>query len=198
MLGYEPRNGQNHPRKGDFLAGRRQAGRILTNPSNGWKTGVAFGSSTGEPAGMRTARHSRQQQLKCVFLRRVGVRGWFAGTTDSAHRVLRLLGREISLRSTPNRAPAPVMESSNRTNRRERGRSNLWETTLHTQAVLKLFFPLHCFHSSTAVDRDFVGISSVVAHHDPGAASLCKFPDCRRSTLLEQRWTKVFAWNPQN
>jgi hypothetical protein len=112
--------------------------------------------------------------------------------------VLRLSGREISLRGTPSPAPAPVMENSAGTNRRERGRSNLWETTPHTQAVLKLFFRYIVPILGLLSFRCTVGFSSVVFHHDPDAASLSKFPDCRCSTWLEQKWNKVFAWNPQN
>ena len=73
-------------------------------------------------------------------LRRLLVRGWFAGTTESAERVMRLLGREISLRGTPSPAPAPVMESSTGANRRERGPNKLPRTTPRTKAIRELFF----------------------------------------------------------
>jgi hypothetical protein len=84
-------------------------------------------------------------------LRRLLARCWFAGTTESAQRVLRLLGREIplprfersreiSLNRTPSSAPAPVLESSTGTDRWERGRNKLRQTTPRRRPILKLFF----------------------------------------------------------
>jgi hypothetical protein len=84
-------------------------------------------------------------------LRQLLAHGWFAGTTDSALRVLRLLGREvslprmessreISLRRAPSPAPAPVIESSTGMARWERGRNNRWQTTPRREPILKLFF----------------------------------------------------------
>jgi hypothetical protein len=92
----------------------------------------------------RTHRDEYSSQFEAAavemrVLRRLLARGWFAGTTESAQRVLRLLGREISLRGTPSPAPAPVMESSE-TNRWERGRTNLRQTTPHTKVIIELFF----------------------------------------------------------
>ena len=108
------------------------------------------------------------------LLRRLLVRVWFAGTTDSAQRVLRLFGREICLRGTPSPAPAPVVESCTGTKRRERGRSDpLGDHPSHAGGP-ETAFPLHCFHSLIAVIRCIVGLSSVVVHHDPYAVSLSK------------------------
>ena len=73
-------------------------------------------------------------------LRRLLARGWFNGATKSAQRLLRLLGREISLSGTPSPAPAPVIGSSTGTDRSEGGRTNLRQTTPQTKAVIKLVF----------------------------------------------------------
>jgi hypothetical protein len=92
---------------------------------------------------MRTDRDEYGSQFDAApiemrVLRRLLARAWFNGTTESAQRVLRLLGREISLRGTPSPAPAPVLESSAGTNRREGGRANLRQTTPHFKAIIKL------------------------------------------------------------
>lgn len=70
-------------------------------------------------------------------LRRLLARGWFNGATESAQRLLRLLGREVSLSGTLSPAPAPVIGSSTETDRWESGRTNLRQTTPHTKAVIK-------------------------------------------------------------
>jgi hypothetical protein len=86
----------------------------------------------------------------CV-LRQLLAHGWFAGTTDSALRVLSLLGRdvslprmessrEVSLRRTPSPALAPVIDRSTGTAQWERGRSNRRQTTPRREPILKLFF----------------------------------------------------------
>jgi hypothetical protein len=78
--------------------------------------------------------------IEMRVLRRLLARGWFNGATESAQRLLRLLGPEISLRGTPSPAPAPVIESSTGTDRWEGGRTNLRQTTPHTKTVIKLVF----------------------------------------------------------
>jgi hypothetical protein len=95
-------------------------------------------------------------------LRQLLAHGWFSATAESAHRVLTLLGREISLpgmdrreisprgpesrreifpRSLENREISPRgMETSIGTNRSEGGRTNLRQTTPRREPILKLFF----------------------------------------------------------
>jgi hypothetical protein len=73
-------------------------------------------------------------------LRRLLARGWFNGATESAQRLLRSLGREISLSGTPSPALPPVIESSAGTKRWEGGRTNLRQTTPHTKAIIKPLF----------------------------------------------------------
>lgn len=70
-------------------------------------------------------------------LRRLLARGWFNGATESAQRLLRLLGREVSLSGTLSPALAPVIGNSTETDRWESGRTNLRQTTPHTKAVIK-------------------------------------------------------------
>jgi hypothetical protein len=83
----------------------------------------------------------RAAAVEMRVLRRLLARCWFRGTTESAQRVLRLLGREISLNRLersreisltriPSSAPAPVIESSPGTDRWERGWNKLQQTTL--------------------------------------------------------------------
>jgi hypothetical protein len=64
-------------------------------------------------------------------LRRLLARGWFAGTTESAQRVLRLLGPEISLLD---------MVSSKGIDLWERSLNKLRQTPPQTQAIIKLSF----------------------------------------------------------
>ena len=94
-------------------------------------------------------------------LRQLLAHGWFSATAESAHRVLTLLGREISLpgmdrreisprgpenreifpRSPASREISPRgMETSIGTNRSEGGRTNLRQTTARREPILKLFF----------------------------------------------------------
>jgi hypothetical protein len=75
-------------------------------------------------------------------LRQLLAHGWFSGTAESAHRVLTLLGREISPRGLESRREiAPRgMETSIGTNRSEGGRTNLRQTTPRREPILKLFF----------------------------------------------------------
>jgi hypothetical protein len=94
-------------------------------------------------------------------LRQLLAHGWFSATAESAHRVLTLLGREISLpgmdrreisprgpenreifpRSPASREISPRgMETSIGTNRSESGRTNLRQTTPRREPILKLFF----------------------------------------------------------
>ena len=95
-------------------------------------------------------------------LRQLLAHGWFSATAESAHRVLTLLGREISLpgldrreisprgpesrreispRSPENREISPRgMETSIGTNRSEGGRTNLRQATPRREPILKLFF----------------------------------------------------------
>ena len=84
-------------------------------------------------------------------LRQLLAHGWFSATAESAHRVLTLLGREISLpgldrreispRSPESREISPRgTETSIGTNRSEGGRTSLRQTTPRREPILKLFF----------------------------------------------------------
>jgi hypothetical protein len=64
-------------------------------------------------------------------LRRLLARRWFAGTTESAQRVLKLLGREVSLLE---------VASSKGIDLWERGLNKLRQTPPQTQAIIKLSF----------------------------------------------------------
>lgn len=93
----------------------------------------------------------RAAAVEMRVLRRLLARCWFGGTTESAQRVLGLLGREISLprfersreislNRTPSPAPAPVLESNTGTDRWERGRNKLRQTTPRRRPIPKLLF----------------------------------------------------------
>ena len=95
-------------------------------------------------------------------LRQLLAHGWFSATAESAHRVLTLLGREISLpgmdrreisprgpegrrevfpRSPESREISPRgMETSIETKRPEGGRTNLRQATARREPIPKLFF----------------------------------------------------------
>ena len=86
--------------------------------------------------GRRTDRgvHSSQFVAAAVemrVLRRLLARRWFAGTTESAQRVLNLLGLEVSLLE---------VASSKGIDLWERGLNKLRQTPPQTQAIIKLSF----------------------------------------------------------
>ena len=102
-------------------------------------------------------------------LRQLLAHGWFAGTVKSAHRVLTLLGREISLRGVENSREISLrgMESMTPTSQWERGGNNRQQTTARRPPILKLFF--HYFLYWIAVVCCIVGLGSVV-RRDSSAA----------------------------
>lgn len=102
-------------------------------------------------------------------LRQLLAHGWFAGTVKSAHRVLTLLGREISLRGVENSREISLrgMESITPTSQWERGGNNRRQTTARRPPILKLFF--HYFLYWIAVVCCIVGLGSVV-RRDSSAA----------------------------
>ena len=102
-------------------------------------------------------------------LRQLLAHGWFAGTVKSAHRVLTLLGREISLRGVENSREISLrgMESIAATSQWERGGNNRRQTTARRPPILKLFF--HYFLYWIAVVCCIVGLGSVV-RRDSSAA----------------------------
>jgi hypothetical protein len=113
-------------------------------------------------------------------LRQLLAHGWFAGSVKSAHRVLTLLGREISLRGVENSREISLrgvensreislrgMESITATSQWERGRNNRRQTAARRPPILKLFF--HYFLYWIAVVCCIVGLGSVV-RRDSSAA----------------------------
>jgi hypothetical protein len=94
-------------------------------------------------------------------LRQLLAHGWFAGTVKSAHRVLTLLGREISLPGVENREISlRGMESITATSQWERGGNNRRQTTSRRPPILKLLF--HYFLYWIAVVCCIFGLGSVV------------------------------------
>ena len=102
-------------------------------------------------------------------LRQLLAHGWFAGTVKSAHRVLTLLGREISLRGVENSREISLrgMESITATSQWERAGNNRRQTTARRPPILKLVF--HYFLYWIAVVCCIVGLGSVV-RRDSSAA----------------------------
>ena len=124
-------------------------------------------------------------------LRQLLAHGWFAGSVKSAHRVLTLLGREISLPGVENSREISLpgvensreislrgmeksreislrgMESITATSQWERGGNNRRQTTARRPPILKLFF--HYFLYWIAVVCCIVGLGSVV-RRDSSAA----------------------------
>ena len=102
-------------------------------------------------------------------LRQLLAHGWFAGTVKSAHRVLTLLGREISLPGVENGREISLrgMESIAATSQWERGGNNRRQTMARRPPIPKLFF--HYFLYWIAVVCCIVGLGSVV-RRDSSAA----------------------------
>jgi hypothetical protein len=102
-------------------------------------------------------------------LRQLLAHGWFAGTVKSAHRVLTLLGREISLPGVENSREISLRgtESIAATSQWERGGNNRRQTMARRPPIPKLFF--HYFLYWIAVVCCIVGLGSVV-RRDSSAA----------------------------
>ena len=92
---------------------------------------------------MRTDRDEYGSQFHAAaiemrVLRRLLARRWFAGTTESAQHVLRLLGREVSLLDMARSKGIDLWERG--LNKWERGLNKLRHTPPQTQTIVKLSF----------------------------------------------------------